>query len=251
MTLVVSLSLWSLAWYLVSLRFKRMDVADVAWGLGFVLIALLTWLPMEEFDLRATVVTGMVALWGLRLAWHIGRRNLRKSEDSRYAAWRAEWGTTVLWRSFLQVFVLQTVLLVIVAMPILAVNGHPAGGWGFFDTLGLLLFLYGFGMEIVADQQLADFLRDPSNKGKVLDTGVWATSRHPNYFGEVTLWWGIGLMSVAGGWWGLIGPAAITYLILHVSGVPMLEKKMATDPKYADYLKKTSRFVPRTPRSDT
>jgi len=247
MTLVVSLSLWSLAWYLVSLRFKRMDVADVAWGLGFVLIAVLTWMPLEEFDLRSTVVTAMVTVWGVRLAWHIGRRNMRKSEDSRYAAWRAEWGTTVLWRSFLQVFVLQTVLLVIVAMPILAVNGHPTGGWGFFDTLGLLLFLYGFGMEIVADQQLADFLGDPSNKGKVLDTGVWATSRHPNYFGEVTLWWGIGLMSVEGGWWALIGPAAITYLILYVSGVPMLERKMATDPKYADYLKKTSRFVPRKP----
>jgi steroid 5-alpha reductase family enzyme len=250
MTLVVALSLWSLAWWLVSLRFKRMDVADVAWGLGFVLIALITWLHLETFDLRATVVTAMVTVWGIRLAWHIGRRNLRKTEDPRYAAWRADWGTTVLWRSFLQVFVLQTVLLVIVAMPILAVNGHPAGGWGFFDTLGLLLFLYGFGMEIVADKQLADFLRDPSNKGKVLDTGVWATSRHPNYFGEVTLWWGIGLMSVAGGWWALIGPAAITYLILYVSGVPMLERKMALDPKYADYLKTTSRFIPRKPRTD-
>ena len=249
MTLVYALILWSLGWYLVSVRFKRMDVADVAWGLGIAGIGLLTRLHLEAFDLRATIVTGLVGLWGIRLAWHIGRRNLRKTEDARYAAWRKEWGSTVGWRSFLQVFVLQTVLMVIVATPLIAVNGHPVGGWGFFDTLGLFLFLYGFRMEIVADKQLADFLNDPSNKGKVLDTGVWASSRHPNYFGEVTLWWGIGLMSIASGWWALIGPAAITYLILYVSGVPMLERKMEADPKYADYLKKTSRFVPRTPKS--
>jgi steroid 5-alpha reductase family enzyme len=228
-----------------------MDVADVAWGLGFVLIAWLTWLQSDAPSLRATLVTGLVTLWGLRLAWHIGRRNLRKSEDARYAAWRKEWGSTVGWRSFLQVFALQTVLMAIVATPLIAVNTHPASGWGFFDTFGLLLFLYGFGMEIVADKQLADFLNDPANKGKVLDTGVWATSRHPNYFGEVTLWWGIGLMSIASGWWALIGPAAISYLILYVSGVPMLEKKMEADPKYADYLRKTSRFVPGKPNTES
>lgn len=249
MTLLLTLAAWSVAWWLVSIRFKRMDVADVAWGLGFVLIAWMTWVPVESPDLRASVVTGLVTLWGIRLAWHIGRRNLAKSEDSRYAAWRAEWGSTVAWRSYLQVFVLQTLLLVLVAVPIIVVNTVPTRDWGFFDTFGLLLFLYGFGMEIVADKQLADFLRDPSNKGKVLDTGVWATSRHPNYFGEVTLWWGIGLMSIAGGWWALIGPAVITYLILQVSGVPMLERKMATDPKYATYLNTTSRFIPRRPRS--
>lgn len=250
MTLVLALSLICLGGYIVSLRFKRMDVADVAWGLGIAMIGVVSWLESDLWDARSTTVTALALVWGLRLAWHIGRRNLRKSEDARYAAWRAEWGATVTWRSFLQVFVLQNVLMVLVAMPLIAVNRNPLGGWGFFDTLGLLLFLYGFWMEIVADKQLADFLRDPSNKGKVLDTGVWASSRHPNYFGEVTLWWGIGLMSIAGGWWALMGPAAITYLILYVSGVPMLERKMADDPKYADYLKKTSRFLPRAPKND-
>jgi steroid 5-alpha reductase family enzyme len=193
----------------------------------------------------------MVLLWGIRLSWHIGKRNLTKSEDARYAAWRTEWGNTIYWRSYLKVFVLQSVLMVLVALPLIAVNGNPIGGWEFFDTFGLLLFTYGFVTEILADKQLSDFLSEPSNKGKVLDTGLWATSRHPNYFGEVTLWWGIGLMSVAGGWWALIGPAVITYLILHVSGVPMLETKMASDPKYSEYLTKTSRFFPAKPRTNS
>lgn len=248
MTLAIALALWSLGWYLISVRFKRMDVADVAWGLGIAGIGVLTWLESDVNDARSTTVTILALIWGVRLAWHIGRRNLKKNEDARYAAWRKEWGNTVLWRSFLQVFVLQAILMVVVALPLMAVHATDGGNWGFFDTFGLLLFLYGFGMEIVADKQLADFLNDPSNKGKVLDSGVWASSRHPNYFGEVLLWWGIGLMSLAGGWWALIGPAAITYLILYVSGVPMLEKKMAEDPKYADYLKRTSAFIPRNPQ---
>lgn len=249
MTLVYVLILWSLAWWLVSVRFKRMDVADVAWGLGFVLIGMLTWSQLQAPDLRATVVTACATLWGVRLAWHIGSRTLRKSEDARYAAWRAEWGSTVLWRSFLRVFVLQTVLLVLVALPLIVVNTESAGGWGWLDTLGFLVFLAGFGMEAVADRQLAEFLRNPSNKGKVLDTGLWAWSRHPNYVGEVVLWWGIGGMAVSAGWWALIGPAVITYLILQVSGVPMLERKMVRDPKYATYLNTTSRFIPRRPKS--
>lgn len=251
MTLTFFVIGWSLAWYALSLRLRRMDIADVAWGLGIALIGILSWMQSEAHDVRATVVTGLALLWGIRLSWHIGRRNLTKSEDARYAIWRSDWGNTIYWRSYLQIFVLQSVLMVLVASPLIAVNGHSDGGWGFFDMFGLLLFIYGFSIELLADKQLSDFLRDPTNKGKVLDTGLWATSRHPNYFGEVTLWWGIGLMSVAGGWWSLIGPAVITYLILKVSGVPMLERKMANDPKYAEYLTKTSRFIPAKPRTNS
>ncbi len=247
MTLVYFLILWSLFWYGLSHRLKRMDVADVAWGLGIALIGIIMWFQSDVIDLRSTIVTGLALLWGFRLAWHIGRRNLTKSEDARYAAWRVEWGDTIYWRSYLQVFALQAILMALVALPLIAVNGESVAGWGFFETLGFLLFIYGFSVELLADKQLSDFLNDPSNKGKVLDSGLWASSRHPNYFGEVTLWWGIGLMSVAGGWWALIGPATITYLILQVSGVPMLESKMAADPKYSEYLTKTSRFVPAKP----
>ncbi len=248
MTLAIALVLWIIGWYLVSVRFKRMDIADVAWGLGIAGIGVLTWLESDLRDARSTTVTVLALIWGIRLAWHIGRRNLAKMEDARYAAWRNAWGKTVLWRSFLQVFVLQALLMVVVALPLIAVNAGDGGHWGFIDTLGILLFLYGFYFEVVSDHQLGRFLAEPSNKGKVLETGLWAKSRHPNYFGEVTLWWGIGLMSLEGGWWALIGPAAITYLILYVSGVPMLEKKMAGDPKYSEYLKRTSVFIPRNSR---
>jgi len=245
MTLLIALALWVVAWYSASLVLKRMDIADIAWGLGIAGIGILMWFDSDMRDVRSTTVTILAAMWGIRLSIHILIRNRGKQEDPRYAAWRQEWGRTVYWRSFLQVYVLQSILMTVVALPLILVNSNPGGGWGFIDSFGLLLFIYGFTMEVVADYQLHTFLKNPVNKGKVLDTGLWASSRHPNYFGEVTLWWGIGLMSIAGGWWALIGPVAITYLILYVSGVPMLEKKMANDPKYADYLKKTSMFLPR------
>jgi steroid 5-alpha reductase family enzyme len=239
--------IWATVWFVISLRAGRMDVADIAWGPGIAAVALLTWVISDEpYGTRSLIMTGMVVVWGARLAWHIGRRNAGKPEDARYRKWREEWGDHVHVRSFLQVFLLQSVLMAMVALPVWVVNAGEPVELGWVGTAGALIWLFGFIYEAVADRQLAQFLSDPGNKGKVLDTGLWGRSRHPNYFGEVVLWWGLGFMALATpwGWVGLAGPAVITFLILCVSGVPMLERKMESDPKYAAYLESTPVFWP-------
>ncbi len=239
---------WATAWFAISMRAGRMDVADIAWGPGIAAVALLTWAISDEpFGTRSLIMTGMVVVWGARLAWHIGRRNAGKPEDARYRKWREEWGDRVRVRSFLQVFLLQSVLMAVVALPVWVVNAGEPAELGWVGTAGAMIWLFGFIHEVVADQQLKRFLSDPENHGKVLDTGLWGRSRHPNYFGEVVLWWGLGIMALPApwGWMGLVGPAVITYLILCVSGVPMLERKMESDPKYAAYLASTPVFWPK------
>lgn len=248
MMIGVFLIAWATVWFVVSVRAERMDVADIAWGAGIAAIALLTWATSNHpLDTRSLLMTGMVVLWGGRLAWHIGRRNAAKPEDARYRAWRKAWGEHVLVRSFLQVFVLQSVLMAVVALPVWVVNTGESTPLGWAGLAGAAIWLFGFIYESVADRQLGRFLSDPRNKGKVLDTGLWGRSRHPNYFGEVVLWWGLGLMALPTpwGWVGLVGPLVISILILRVSGVPMLERKMESDPKYAEYLETTPVFWPK------
>lgn len=234
---------WSVVGWVWSRITHRMDVADVLWGPGIAVLNTLVLTPWSDPTVPQLVFIGSVWVWALRLAHHIGKRNARKSEDARYAAWRKEWGVTVGWRSYLQVFLLQSMLMLPMAAPAFALASSGAGlGWSAW--VGMVLFLAGMATESVADRQLSVFMRHPENRGKVMDRGLWAWSRHPNYLGEVILWWGLGLM---GGWVGLIASATITWLILKVSGVPMLERKWAEDPKYAAYLASTPRFLPFQP----
>lgn len=248
MIIGVFLLVWAIGWYAISRRAQRMDVADIAWGPGIAAIALLTWATSDDpTNARSLLMTGMVTVWGGRLAWHIGRRNAGKSEDARYRKWREEWEDRVHIRGFLQVFLFQSLLMAVVVLPVWVVNAGRPVALGWAGTAGAAIWLSGFLYEAVADRQLARFLSDPANKGKVLDTGLWGRSRHPNYFGEVVLWWGLGVMALPTpwGWAGLVGPGLITVLILGVSGVPMLERKMASDPKYAAYLATTPVFWPK------
>lgn len=196
------------------------------------------------------MVNALVTAWGLRLAWHIGSRNARKTEDYRYAAWRKEWGKWFYPRSYAQVYLLQAFLLFLIATPVLSVHGASPTPLGWLDILGLSVWAFGFAFEIVADAQLTRFLKNPDNRGKLMRDGLWAYSRHPNYFGEVVLWWGMWIisLSVASGWISIIGPLVITFLIVKVSGIPMLEKKMAENPDFADYKRKVSVFIPLPPR---
>jgi len=233
-------------WFVVSLFKKRNDVADVAWGLGFVLMTWASFLLSDDSSIRGMLVGILVSIWGLRLAWHIHARNKGKTEDYRYLAWHKEWGKWFFIRSYFQVYLLQGTFLFLIVMPVLIINKNIGAELGLLDIIGVVIWLFGFFFEAVGDAQLSKFIKNPANKGKLLQNGLWKYTRHPNYFGEVTQWWGLWIISLAVplGWIAIIGPLTITFLILKVSGIPMLEKNMEKNPSFAEYKNKTSMFIP-------
>ena len=245
-----SVMLYMTGWFIAAQVRGRNDIADVAWGLGFILAAAVSLLAGGAYPLRGLLVSGLVLVWGIRLAVHIHSRNRGRGEDPRYRAWREEWGRWFVLRSFLQVFMLQGILLLLVALPVLFVNQAPPAPLGWFDLLGLVIWLTGFCFEALGDWQLRAFISNPANKGRLMTGGLWRYTRHPNYFGEVTLWWGIWLMTLAlpGGWLTVVGPITITFLILKVSGIPMLEKPYQDRPDFQEYQHRTSAFFPLPPR---
>ena len=238
-------------WFVISVIKKRNDVADVAWGLGFVLMAWTSFLLSEDIGTRGFLVSLLVSLWGVRLAWHIHSRNAGKSEDYRYLSWRKEWGAWFYVRSFFQVYILQGTLLLLIVFPVLLINKNVGADFGLLDFLGITIWLFGFCFEVIGDAQLARFLKNTDNKGKLMQSGLWVYTRHPNYFGEVTQWWGIWLLalSVPSGIFGIVGPITITLLILKISGIPLLEQKMAENPEFETYKKRVSIFIPLPPKN--
>ncbi len=239
-------------WFVTSIFEKRNDVADIAWGLGFVFLAWASFLFNDTYLMQTVLVTSMVSVWGVRLAYHIAKRNWGKPEDYRYAAWRVEWGKYFYLRSYFQIYILQGFLLFLIVLPVLFINLYSDNVFTYLAMIGSLVWCVGFFFESVGDSQLAVFIKDPNNKGKLMQRGLWKYTRHPNYFGEVTQWWGIFIiaLSVPYGWISIIGPITITFLILKVSGVPMLEKKMELNPEFAEYKKRTSMFIPLPPKKD-
>jgi steroid 5-alpha reductase family enzyme len=242
LVLAMMLCLWA-----ASLILKDASIADIFWGLGFVVVAWISFARGGGYLPRKILITILVTLWGLRLAYHIGRRNRGRGEDLRYRAWRAKYAQQFWWVSLFTVFGLQGVLLWLVSLALQAgqIPSLPAGPtW--LDGLGLLVWIVGFVFEAVGDRQLARFKSDPENKGKVMNRGLWAYTRHPNYFGESLMWWGIFLITLSTGqWWTLISPLVITFLLLKVSGVTLLEKTIVDRrPKYRDYKERTSAFIP-------
>lgn len=237
-------------WFVVSLIKKRNDVADMAWGWGFVLLTWISFFISLDSGVRGLLVGALVSIWGVRLAWYIRTRNKGKIEDYRYLVWRKEWGKWFYFRSYFQVYLLQGIFLFLIVMPILLINKHTGGPLGLLDFVGVAVWLFGFFFEAVGDWQLMRFIKDPQNKGRIMQSGLWAYTRHPNYFGEVTQWWGIWLiaLSVPNGLLAIIGPLTITFLILKVSGIPMLEKKMADHPDFAEYKRRVSVFIPVVPK---
>ncbi len=236
--------------FLVAQVIKNNSIVDMGWGAGFVLIAVATLLIEGSFTARNLIVTFLVAIWGVRLTYHILRRNWGKPEDFRYAKWRKEWGIWLVPRAFFQVFMFQGLMMLIIGYPIILVNAYPGRGLTALDIIGLLIWITGFYFESVGDKQLAQFLKNPANKGKVIQSGLWQYTRHPNYFGEATMWWGIFILalSVPLGWTGIISPLTITTLLLFISGVPMLEKQMMKNPAYREYAERTSKFFPLPPK---
>jgi len=244
--IVLGILLW-----LVSLAVRDSSIVDIAWGPLLFLVGLTYYLATAAPGSRARLMLALVALWAIRLAAHIGARNLGHGEDFRYAAWRAQHPDTWWIRSYFKVFLLQGVVAWLVAMPLYyAITSASPVHFTLWDQIGALVFAAGFLFEAIGDEQLRRFKANPANKGRVMNTGLWRYTRHPNYFGEAVLWWGLGLIGVAaGGWLGLAGPAIITYLLIRVSGVAMLEKTLKeTKPGYADYIARTPPFFPRVPR---
>lgn len=235
--------------FVLALILKNNSIADVGWGAGFIIASWAAWLQTPH-TLAGTTTLVLVLIWGSRLSWHILRRNAGKPEDWRYAEWREQWGKWFILRSYLQVFLLQGLLLLIIVSPVIAImaSNTPLTPW--LARIGMIVWIIGFGFEVVGDAQLRAFIAAKPKPGSVCDIGLWQFTRHPNYFGEATLWWGIFLLalSVSAPWWLIIGPITITTLVRYVSGVPLLERKMMQNPAFQLYAKRTSIFFPRPPK---
>ena len=249
-TSTIALAVLVVFWYMTALFLtalvrKDNSIADVAWGPGFFLAALAVYWWQSPPGYLPLVALVLVAVWAVRLAVHILLRNWGRGEDWRYAQWRATWGKWFIVRSYLQVFLLQGLLLLVVSLPALWMVTF-GGPLGWLAIVGVVVWLVGFVFESVGDYQLTRFLKDPSNYGHVLQTGLWKYSRHPNYFGEITQWWGIWLMALStpGGWLTVLGPLTITFLITKVSGIPMLEAKQMQNPAFREYAARTPVLIP-------
>ena len=249
---LVAAYLPAIGWWLWSVHKKDASIIDAYWGPGFLLITSTAALvsPMGHRPRQLLLVIAL-GCWGLRLGLHLLRRNRAHGEDRRYRAMRTSIGPKFWWVSLFSVFLLQATLQILIAWPLLAAArapGPPLGGW---DVLGTCCFAFGWGLEALADRQLAEFLADPARRGRVMDRGLWRYSRHPNYFGDALLWWGFGAYGLAvGEGWSLVGPAVMTFLLLKVSGVSLLEQTITERrPDYEAYRRRTSAFIPWPPRA--
>lgn len=253
---------WAVAWqglavcggigaltWLASLRYRDVSLVDRVWGLSIVGAGWAYLAALPAVGLRGVVMLLLATIWALRLSLYITRRSWGQPEDRRYQAIRARNEPGFALKSFYLVFGLQAVLAWIVSAPLLA---GLAGlrDWTPLDAVGAALALFGLCFEAVADAQMARFKADPARHGRVMDRGLWRYSRHPNYFGECCVWWGLWLMALsAGGGWSIVSPLLMTLLLLKVSGVSLLEQDMhARHPAYRDYAARTNAFVPGPPK---
>jgi steroid 5-alpha reductase family enzyme len=239
------------ALWLASLALRDASIVDVFWGLGFVGVAWIAFALGDGEPGRKLAVAVATSCWGLRLAGHLAWRNHGAGEDPRYARMRRHHGERFWIVSLATVFGLQGALVVLISLPIQVAQAVPGPPLGALDAAGLTLVAVGLVFETVADVQLARFRADPANRGRVMDRGLWAWSRHPNYFGDAVVWWGLGLLACAVPWGfaTLASPALMTFLLLRVSGVTLLERGLArSKPGWQEYVERTSAFVPRPPR---
>jgi steroid 5-alpha reductase family enzyme len=244
--LVYMVSIW-----LVSLVARDASIVDYLWGPGFVLVAWAGFFTQARPAPRHLLLTVLVTIWGLRLGIYLFRRNRGQGEDYRYAQWREQHGAQWWWRSFFQVNLLQGVVMWLVSAPLVATfQATQPADLTLVDTVGVIVWIIGFGFEAIGDWQLARFKTQPENQGRVLATGLWRYTRHPNYFGDATLWWGFYLIAVAAGaFWTIFSPVLMTLLLMRVSGVALLEKKLKdSKPQYQDYMRRTSAFFPWPPQ---
>lgn len=244
--------LMTLVW-IISVMITNVGIIDIIWGFGFVCLAWTYYFLTDGDPQRKLLITILVTLWGMRLTLYLGRRNIGKPEDYRYQKFREKYGKdSYWWKSFFQAFMLQGTLQVIIVAPVLISQySTEPSGLTVLDIIGALVWGVGFIFESVGDWQLTQFKSNPNNKGKVLNTGLWKYTRHPNYFGNATMWWGFFIiaLSVPFGFLSFFGPLIMTFFLLRVSGVALLEKSLKKNkPEYAEYIRCTSSFFPMPPK---
>lgn len=237
--------------FLIGKRHGKHDYIDILWGLGFVLSAVLSWL-LGTRSQAGLLMTLLTFVWGCRLSFYLAKHNIGKPEDYRYRAMREKWPKRFELVMFVRIYLLQFVLNLLIGFTIVYTNLQGPQGTNWATTLGLIVWLTGFGFEVIGDEQLRRFKLEPKSKGKLMTRGLWAWTRHPNYFGEALTWWGIYIISLTGGL-GRAGlffsPLLITLLLVFVSGVPLLEKKYEGRVDWEQYKRRTGKFFPRPPRS--
>lgn len=236
--------------FFIAQRIKRYDLVDAAWGSSFIVIALTSFFLQDgtllEFDAQS-LVTGLVVIWGGRLTWHILKRiKATTHEDARYVELRKTWKGNLRVNVFTKVYMTQAGLTLLISVPVIHVNLFSDNGISTVAWLGAAIWLVGFIFEVIGDRQLRVFVTNPANKDTLMTSGLWKYSRHPNYFGELTQWWGVFVicLTVPFGLVGIIGPVLISYLILFVSGIPLNEKRFEGRPGWAEYKKRTSALLP-------
>jgi steroid 5-alpha reductase family enzyme len=246
--LIVVFSLVLLTW-IVSLFRNDVSIVDSLWSLIFLALCAGWFMAYEFTTPRSGIVLAMVAFWALRLSAYITWRNRGAGEDARYQAMRRKYSPNFAIKSLFIVFLLQGFIALIISLPLLAAitGSRPLN---LFDALAIALVSFGILFESIADAQLAAFKARPGNQGRVMDKGLWRYTRHPNYFGECCVWWGFYLFAVAaGGWWSILSPLLMTFLLLRVSGVALLEKDIVERrPGYREYIAHTNAFIPGIPR---
>lgn len=240
--------------FVLSILYRRNDIADIAWGLGFVVVAVFLFLKqgLEALSPSFLLVFALIVLWGVRLSVYLFFRNRKKSEDFRYREWREAWGRNIYVRSFFQVFLLQGFLMLVISTPLFLLVLDGTARVGLAGYFGLVTWATGFFFQVVGDWQLARF-KKRSVRGEVMQYGLWKFTRHPNYFGEILMWWGIFFITlpVVNGFWGAVSPLVLTWLLVRVSGIPMLEEKYKGVSAYEDYCRRTSALIPLPPRKDS
>ncbi|MEK7625789.1 MAG: DUF1295 domain-containing protein [Patescibacteria group bacterium] len=225
---------------------KRYDVIDSAWGMTFIVICLTSYNLSENTDVGLLALV-MVIVWGVRLSSHIFSRFVRsKTEDPRYVELRKNWKGSVAVNTYFRIFLAQAVLAFLICIPVIVLNVYAKTDWSWLIMAGIVVWVVGYMIEKTADNQLRKFVSQDKNRGKIMQSGLWKYSRHPNYFGEITLWWGMLLISLGATsvWWAIIGPLTITYLIIFVSGLPPNEKRFEGKPGWKEYKSKTSVLIP-------
>lgn len=238
--------------FVLSLYLKNNGVADIGYGIGFLVLGLTGYLATDTPSTEGVVLLVLVLVWSLRLATRIFRKNRGKPEDFRYKQWRDAWGSTFVVRSFFQVYMLQGLIIGIIASPVvLTILSGERGSQSLF-VLGVVISFLGLCLETLSDAQLDRFLANTSRTKRIMSEGLWHYSRHPNYFGESLVWIGVGIATITTQpFWvmSILSPCLITFLLLRVSGVPLLEKRWEGDPEWEAYKEKTSVFIPLPPRS--
>ena len=249
--LLLIISLMTFLWIL-SVYLRNVSIVDLFWGLGFIIVNAFYFFSSEAINIRQIVLFVMVAIWGLRLSIYLAWRNLGKGEDFRYREFRRKFGEkNYWWISYFQTFLLQGILMWIISVTLFGISiSSNETSLNIIDFIGVLIWMIGFIFEAGGDFQLAKFKMNLVNKGKVLNTGFWHFTRHPNYFGDAAVWWGYGLLCIASGSpWYIIGSIIMTLLIIKVSGVELLEKTLKNQkPEYFTYIQKTNSFLPWFPK---